>query len=85
MSDPRPLYLRAKFIGPVWCSVAAIGVFFAAVWNIEDLDGAQLQALVTVTTSTITALMTLGIIIGGGASLHDASRDWGQKSSGIPK
>ncbi len=79
MSEQRPLYKRAKFMGPFWCSMAACGVFIYAVIVMPALMGEQLQALVTITTSTITALMTLGIVIGGGATIHDASKDWGAK------
>lgn len=80
-TNQRPLFKRAKFAGPFWCGTAIMGVFLYAIWNLPDLKGDQLEALVTIVTSMITALMTLGIIIGGGASVHDAAKDWGSRGT----
>ena len=78
MEERQPLYKRAKFMGPFWCSVCAVGVFVYAMISMRTMNGEQLQALVTVSISTITALITLGVVIGVGASIHDAVRDWGK-------
>lgn len=82
-NEKRALYQRAKFMGPIWCSISAVLVFGYAMYQMPMLDGEQLKALVTITTATITALMTLGLIIGGGAAAHDTARDW--MSSTKPK
>ncbi len=81
--ETRPLYLRAKFAGPMWCGIGIIGIFIYSVWALPDLEGGQLKAIEGVVHSVITALFTLGVTIGGGATVHDASRDWG--SQGNPR
>ena len=77
-TENRPLYKRAKFMGPFWCSVCCVGVFVYAMLIIPGTAGEQLKSLTTIITSTITALITLGVIIGGGAAVHDATRDFGK-------
>lgn len=81
--DARPLYKRAKFAGPMWCGIGVMGVFIYAMYTMPDLVDDQLKALVTISTSVITALLALGVIIGGGATAHDTARDWG--SQGTPR
>lgn len=77
----RPLYARAKFAGPFWCGIGVVGVYIYAMIVMPDLDAEHLKAVTTVVTSTITALLALGVIIGGGASAHDAARDWGSRGN----
>ena len=80
-TNQRPLYLRAKFAGPMWCAIAIAGTFIYAMVLMPDLEGEQLKAVVTVATSVITALLALGIVIGGGATVHDSARDWGSRGT----
>lgn len=80
-TNQRPLFKRAKFAGPFWCGVGIAGVFIYTMIAMPGLADDQLKALVTITTSTITALLALGVVIGGGATVHDSARDWGSRGT----
>ena len=77
MND-RPLHKRAKFVGPMICALLSVGVFGMGLYAVLSLTPERMAIgghIASMATMTVTALLALGTVIGGGATIHDAVKD----------